>query len=102
MTLLNLGPAGVIEHIGRVVPAGSDDDAVYMRSLRHGEEDTGEVVHVPAGKRMVIRAGDLSIDWEELDAKDADENYLATCGARHPVKAGSPQVQLATLYGSLS
>ena len=69
MTLLNLGPAGVIEHIGRVVPAGSDDDAVYMRSLRHGEEDTGEVVHVPAGKRMVIRAGDLSIDWEELDAK---------------------------------
>ena len=69
MTLLNLGPADVIEHIGRVVPAGSDEDAVYMRSLRHGEDDTGEVVHVPAGKRMVIRAGDLSIDSEELDAK---------------------------------
>ena len=69
MTLLNLGPADVIEHIGRVVPAGSDEDAVYMRSLRHGEEDTGEVVHIPAGKRMVIRAGDLSIDSEELDAK---------------------------------
>ena len=69
MTLLNLGPADVIEHIGRVVPAGSDEDTVYMRSLRHGEEDTGEVVHVPAGKKMVIRAGDLSIDSEELDAK---------------------------------
>lgn len=59
----------MIEQIGRVVPAGSDENAVYMRSLRHGEEDTGEVVHVPAGKSMVIRAGDLSIDSEELDAK---------------------------------
>ena len=35
-----------------------------MRSLRHEEEDLGEVVHVPAGKGMVIRAGDLSIDSE--------------------------------------
>lgn len=69
MTLLNLGPADVIEHIGRLVSAGSDEDAVYMRPLRHGEEDTGEVVRIPSGKRMVIRAGDLSIDSEELDAK---------------------------------
>ena len=69
MTLLNLGPADGTLHIGRMVPAGSDGNTVYMRSLRHGEEDTGEVVHVPAGKRMVIRAGDLSIDSEELDAK---------------------------------
>ena len=42
---------------------------MYARSLRLGEEDSGEVVHVPAGKRLVIRAGDLSIDSEELDAK---------------------------------
>ena len=38
-----------------MVPAGSDENAVYMRSLRPGEEDTGEAVHVPAGKRLVIR-----------------------------------------------
>ena len=69
MTLLNLGPAGMIEHIGRLVPAGSDENTVYARSLHLGEEDSGEVVHVPAGKRLVIRAGDLSIDSEELDAR---------------------------------
>ena len=69
VTLLNLGPAGTIEYIGRLVPAGSDENTVYARSLRLGEEDTGEVVHVPAGKRLVIRVGDLSIDSEELDAK---------------------------------
>ena len=69
MTLLNLGPAGAIEHVGRLVPAGSDESTVYARSLRFGEEDSGEVVRVPAGKRLAIRAGDLSISSEELDAK---------------------------------
>ena len=44
---------------------------MYARSLRFGEEDSGEVVHVPAGKRLAIRAGDLSISSEELDAKSA-------------------------------
>ncbi len=71
MTLLNLGPAEAIEHVGRLVPAGCDENAVYARSLRFGEDDSGEVVHVPAGKRLVIRAGDLSIDSDELDAKSA-------------------------------
>ena len=33
---------------------------------------------------------------------DADENYFATCRACHPAETGSAQVQLATLYGSLS
>ena len=33
--------------------------------------------------------------------KDADENYFATCRERNPVEAGSPQVQLATSYGSM-
>ena len=69
MTLLNLGPDSTVEHVGRLVPAGSDDNTVYLRSLRHGEEDTGEVAHIPAGKRIVIRAGDLSIHSEEIDAK---------------------------------
>lgn len=69
MTLLNLGPAGLIQHVGRLVPAGSDENTVYARTLRYGEEDSGEVVHVPAGKRLVIRSGDLSISSEEIDAK---------------------------------
>lgn len=69
LTLLNLGTAGSIEHIGRLVPAGSDENVVYARSLHHDEVDTGEVVHIPAGKRLVIRKGDLSISSDELDAK---------------------------------
>lgn len=34
--------------------------------------------------------------------KDADENHIATCRACHPAETGSPWIQLATLYGSLS
>ena len=69
MTLLNMGPDDQPQVFGRVVPAGSDENAVYMRSLRPGEEDSGEAVHVPAGKRLVIRAGDLSFSSNEIDAR---------------------------------
>ena len=69
MTLLNLGPDSEPLHFGRIVPAGSDGDAVFARSLRHGEEDTGEGVHIPAGKRLVVRAGDLSFSSDEIDAR---------------------------------
>ena len=69
VTLLNMGPDDQFLHFGRVVPAGSDENAVYMRSLRPGEEDTGEAVHVPAGKRLVIKAGDLSFSSDEIDAR---------------------------------
>ena len=69
MTLLNLGPDDELLHFGRVVPAGSDGNTVFMRSLRPGEEDSGEAVHVPAGKRLVIRAGDLSFSSDEIDAR---------------------------------
>lgn len=69
MTLLNLGPDSAVEHVGRVVPAGSDENTVYLRTLRPDEEDSGEVVHVPAGKRIAFQAGDLSIDSEDIDAK---------------------------------
>ena len=72
MTVLNLRPPEAMEHVGRLVPAGSDENAVYARSLRFGEDDSGEVVHVPAGKRLVIRAGELSIVSDELDAKSAE------------------------------
>ena len=69
MTLLNLGPDDELLHLGRLVPAGSDENAVFARSPRPGEEDSGEAVHVPAGKRLVIRAGDLSFSSAEIDAR---------------------------------
>ena len=69
MTLLNLGPDDELLLLGRLVPAGSDENRVFARSLRPGEEDTGEAVHVPAGQRLMIRAGDLSFNSDEIDAR---------------------------------
>lgn len=69
MTLLNLGPDDEFLLLGRLVPAGSDGNTVFARSLRPGEEDTGKSVHVPAGKRLVIRPGDLSFNSDEIDAR---------------------------------
>ena len=54
---------------GRLVPDGRDGNTVYARSLRPGEEDTGEVVHIGAGERLVIRAGGLSFNTDEIDAQ---------------------------------
>lgn len=69
MTLLNMGPDDELLLLGRLVPAGSDETTVFARSLRPGEEDSGEGVHVPAGKRLMIRPGDLSFSSDEIDAR---------------------------------
>ena len=69
MTLLNMGPDDELLLLGRLVPAGSDENTVFARSLRPGEEDSGEAVHVPAGKRLVIKRGDLSFTSDEIDAR---------------------------------
>ncbi len=69
MTLLNLGPGDEFLVAGRLVPAGSDGNTTYARSLRPGEEDSGEAVHIPAGHQLVIKPGDLSISSDETDAK---------------------------------
>ena len=69
MTLLNLGPDDELLLLRRLVPAGSDEKTTFARSLRPGEEDSGEAVHVPAGKRLMIRAGDLSFNSDEIDAR---------------------------------
>ena len=53
---------------GRLVPLGRKGNIVYARSLRPGEEDTGEVVHVKAGEKLVIPAGELIIDSRKIDA----------------------------------
>ena len=52
----------------RLVPAGREGNKVFARSLRPGEEDTGEVVHVGPGEELIIRPGDLVISSEEIDS----------------------------------
>ena len=69
MTLLNLGPDDELLLSGRVVSAGSDENSVFLRSLRPDEEDLGEGVHISAGKRVVIRPGDLTIFSDQIDAR---------------------------------
>ena len=69
MTLLNLGPDDELLHFGRLVPAGSEGNTVFARSLRRGEKDTGETIEVPAGKRLVIKPGDLSLNLHEIDSR---------------------------------
>ena len=53
---------------GRLVPAGREGNTVYARTLRPGEEDSGEAVHIGPGEQLIIRAGGLTIDSREIDA----------------------------------
>ena len=69
MTLLNIGPSDDFLLSGRLVPAGREGNKVFARSLRPGEEDTGEGVTVRAGEQLVIPAGGLVIDSKELDSR---------------------------------
>ena len=54
--------------MSRLVPDGREGNKVFARSLRPGEEDTGEGVNVRAGEQLVIRAGGLVINSDEIDA----------------------------------
>lgn len=56
---------------GRLVPVRREGKRVFARTLRYGEEDTGDVVHLEPGDELVIAAGDLSIDSREIDAQSA-------------------------------
>ena len=58
---------------GRLVPDGREGNVVYARTLRSGEEDTGEGVHVGAGEQLVIRAGGL-----RFGSRDVDEYHNPT------------------------
>ncbi|MCY4059817.1 MAG: hypothetical protein OXG44_17655 [Gammaproteobacteria bacterium] len=55
---------------GRVVPIRREGNIVYARTLRRGEEDTGEAVHLEPGDRIVFPAGELVVD-----SRDIDEHY---------------------------
>ena len=52
----------------RLVPDGREGNKVFARSLRPGEEDTGEGVNVRAGEQLIIRARGLVINSDEIDA----------------------------------
>ena len=52
----------------RLVPLGRKGNIVYARSLRRGEEDTGEGVSLKAGEKIVIPPGELIINSREIDA----------------------------------
>ena len=52
---------------GRLVPIRREGNIVYARSLRRGEEDTGEGVHLERGDRLV---GEFVVN-----ARDIDEHY---------------------------
>ena len=51
----------------RIVPIKREGNIVYARTLRRGEEDTGEAVHLEPGDRIVIPAGELVIDSRDID-----------------------------------
>ena len=53
---------------GRLVPDGREGNKVFARSLRPGEEDTGEGVNVRAGEQLIVRAGGLVVNSDEIDA----------------------------------
>ena len=54
---------------GRLIPIGREGNKVFARTLRPGEEDTGEVVHLEPGDQLVIPPGGLVIDSREIDAR---------------------------------
>ena len=55
---------------GRLVPVRREGNKVFARSLRRGEEDTGETVQLEPGDELVIEAGGLVIDSYEIDAQN--------------------------------
>lgn len=52
---------------GRIVPIRREGNVVYARTLRRGEEDTGEAVHLEPGDRLVIPAGELVVGSRDID-----------------------------------
>jgi len=62
-------PGGELLWLGRIVPDGREGNVVFARSLRPGEVDTGEGVRVGEGEQLVIRAGGLSVNSDEIDAE---------------------------------
>lgn len=73
----------------RIVPDGREGNVQYVRTLRRGEKDTGEVVNVEAGFQLAFRKGAL-----EIDIRDIDEYY-------NPKMAGGFRPVTNTVWGWL-
>ena len=52
---------------GRIVPIKREGNIVYARTLRRGKEDTGKVVHLEPGDRLIFPAGELSVNSRDID-----------------------------------
>lgn len=52
----------------RVVPVRQEGNIVYARTLRYGERDTGERVHVPPGGQVVFENGAVRAELEYIDS----------------------------------
>lgn len=72
----SLGPVGQVRdqhqeaflYSGRIVPIKRESNIVYARTLRRGdEEDTGEVVDLQPGDRLVIPKGEFQVDSRDID-----------------------------------
>lgn len=61
-------PLGTPLVTSRVVPVRREGNRVYIRTLRYGEEDTGESVKLRAGDKITLEAGALEIDTRQIDA----------------------------------
>ena len=53
---------------GRLIPTKREGNKVYARTLRWGEDDPGETVHLETGDQLIIPAGDLVIDTRQIDS----------------------------------
>ena len=53
---------------GRLIPIKREGNKVFARTLRFGEEDKGETVHLNAGDQLIIPAGELVINSRAIDA----------------------------------
>lgn len=54
----------------RVIPVRREPGVVYARTLRHGEEDTGERVHVRAGESVKFEAGSVVVELDHIDRSE--------------------------------
>ena len=52
-------PGGEFLTSGRIVPVRREGNKVFIRTLRQGEEDTGEAVNIRAGDRVIFEPGRL-------------------------------------------
>ena len=64
--------AGEFLTSGTIVPVRREGNKVFVRTLRHGEEDTGEVVNIRAGDRVIIEPGALAIDSRQIDVQSTE------------------------------